>query len=504
MVFHSLKTRTVVDFALLFLLAMVSVDVVWVRIAEHHLIRARAEQARLSLSALMGRMDHPAGRGLEGFPGFVMLDVHDPSNTEHMSGRIKEDIGINIREITLNVEKTGKPQVRYAGNTWGVFWKQKRYMILSDPLVDSAGMKGAATLVVDLKDIYQTLRGAQKTVALYLAINLVIILLLGFYRISRMIFRPIQRMIKITEGYSGVQPLYFYPQKRHHEFNRLSNALNRMIQQIEADRERLKSSLESLQAANTELQKAQNDMIRAEKLASVGRLSAGIAHEIGNPIGVVLGYLGLLRKTSIAANDTAGRDYIDRAEAEINRIHRVIRQLLDFSRTQPVRPVLLSAHEVIQEAMESMAHHPIMADIRITSRLFASQDRIYGDAQQLRQVLLNLMINAADAIAAAGGSSRREIRLITDDKEEHGQAVFKLIVADDGIGIAKEDIDNIFDPFYTTKEPGKGTGLGLSASHAIIAQMGGGISVESEPGRGTAVVITLPLQKKEQSFASKQ
>ncbi len=479
--------------ALLLSLAVLSVDVVGVRIVEHHLILEKVGQARHALSTFMEQMDNPAGVGLEGFSGYVMLDLHAPSGRAYAFSRIDGNIGIDIRELTRRVEETGIPEIRYVGEAWGVFWKQKRYLILSNPFLDADRVAGAGTLVVDLNEIYQTLRRSQKNVAPYLIANLFIVLLIGVYRMSRLVLKPLQRMIRATEGYGAAPSLHFFPQKRQHEFNRLSNALNQMIQRISADKERLRASLESLQTANTELQKAQNDMIRAEKLASVGRLAAGIAHEIGNPVGVVLGYLGLLRKNSVALSDAAGREFIDRAEAEINRIHLIIRQLLDVSRASPGRPVILSAHEMIQDAVESMAHHPLMANIQILSRLSASQDTVYGDPQQLRQVLLNLMINAADAVSATGDPSRGEIRLITKEAADQGPPLFKLIVSDNGIGIAKQDIDNIFDPFYTTKEPGKGTGLGLSASHAIIEQMGGSISVQSTPGKGTQMVITLPL-----------
>jgi len=165
--------------------------------------------------------------------------------------------------------------------------------------------------------------------------------------------------------------------------------------------------------------------------------------------------------------------------------------LLDFSRPAAANIVAFKLHDLLGDVVAMMTHQPLMKNIRIKCEFSASSDTIVGDPQQIRQVLLNLLINAADAIAVSLRPDAGEIRLITVSLP--GNPYIRLMVADNGAGIDQENIDNIFDPFYTTKEPGKGTGLGLSVSYMIIEQAGGTLNVETEPGRGTIMTITLPL-----------
>jgi signal transduction histidine kinase len=251
----------------------------------------------------------------------------------------------------------------------------------------------------------------------------------------------------------------------------------------------------SLEAANRELRQARKDVINAEKLASVGRLSAGIAHEIGNPIAIVIGYLELLKQPDLPEPDRA--EFVRRTEAEIHRINAIIRQLLDLSRPSPGRPEWVSLHDLIREMAEVLGCQPLMNDIRLDLRLDAPADRTRADPGQLRQVFLNLLINAADAIAgredgASDGWIEVATRLRAASREE-----IEITVADNGPGVPEAQLTDIFDPFFTTKEPGKGTGLGLSVSFMIVQAAGGAIEALSPPGQGTRIRIRLPVHSEE-------
>lgn len=232
-------------------------------------------------------------------------------------------------------------------------------------------------------------------------------------------------------------------------------------------------------------------------MASVGRLSAGIAHEIGNPLGIVVGYLELLKQEHISTDEK--KEYLIRSENEINRIHTIIRQLLDFSRQSNGDLVEVSVHELIEDVIQMIQLQPVISNIHLKRKLSAERDTVVADPDQLRQVFLNLMINATDAISFSEKKSAGELIVETcilsnlDMDSIDQNPTLKIMYIDNGIGISETDLDNIFDPFYTTKEPGKGTGLGLWVCYMIIEGLGGKIEPTSKEGEGTCVVLHLPL-----------
>jgi signal transduction histidine kinase len=278
-----------------------------------------------------------------------------------------------------------------------------------------------------------------------------------------------------------------------------------MLRRISADKEKLRSTVNSLEKANLELKRAQEEIIRAEKLASVGRLSAGIAHEIGNPIGIVMGYLELIKQKDIP--DAERNEYIHRTEAEIERINTIIRQLLEISRPSNAGSKVVSVHELIDDIAEVLNVQPLMSGITLECRLEAQNDKVLADSNQLRQVFLNLMINAADAISSGGKTVNGKLLIQsalageTSERPQDLKTHLKIMFIDNGPGIPKENIANIFDPFYTTKEPGKGTGLGLSVSFMIVEGFGGKMTVSSAIGEGTTMTLFLPTVESEAVMA---
>ncbi len=193
------------------------------------------------------------------------------------------------------------------------------------------------------------------------------------------------------------------------------------------------------------------------------------------------------------------REYIQRAEEEIERINTIIRQLLEVSRPNNTGRTTVAVHDLIYDVAEVLRMQPLMSGIALSLNLNAAEDTVWADSNQLRQVFLNLIINAADAINGAsrqsGGALDISTRLEMEANSGKAQSSGCLAIsfADDGLGIAEENLGNIFDPFFTTKEPGKGTGLGLSVSFMIVESLGGKITGESKEGRGTTMIIKLPL-----------
>jgi len=310
-------------------------------------------------------------------------------------------------------------------------------------------------------------------------------------------------LAKRAEAYKDEDPLFFSVRKEDNEFSVLSSSLNKMLHRISKDKRVLQETIGSLQTINQELKQAQNDVIRAEKLATVGRLTSGIAHEIGNPIGIVLGYLDLMKQPGITPEEQ--EDFIARSEKEITRINQIIRQLLDMTRTSADESKPVEVHCLLEDLVSVFTYQPSAGEILFESNFKAPQDLVHADPDRLRQVFLNILLNAVDAINADPPSQPR-IQLITegpvdmDKKQGNGrQTGIKIRIEDNGPGIRTADLPHVFDPFFTTKQPGKGTGLGLSVSFMIIEKLGGHLTASSSAANGSAFHITLPLIDPEQS-----
>jgi signal transduction histidine kinase len=218
-----------------------------------------------------------------------------------------------------------------------------------------------------------------------------------------------------------------------------------------------------------------------------------VAHEIGNPIGIVLGYLELLKGEDL--KEEGSQDFLDRIESEITRISQIIRQLLDFSRPSSSEPRKTTVHGLLTETINMLSPHPMMSRIEIRQELKATQDTIWTDPNQIKQVFLNIVMNAADAMGDAELTDNdAAIKRLTITSMNAGDDI-ELRFTDTGTGIAKQELGHIFDPFYTTKDPGKGTGLGLSICYRIVEGLGGAIQAKSIQGKGTTIIIRIPLYR---------
>jgi two-component system NtrC family sensor kinase len=240
---------------------------------------------------------------------------------------------------------------------------------------------------------------------------------------------------------------------------------------------------ESIERREQQLDRLTKQQIgRSEKLASIGRLAAGIAHEINNPLTGVLTFAHLIRDRQV--DESQDREDVELIIQETQRAAEVVQGLLDFARERPVTKAQLDVNAVIQRIVRLVENQKEMRRVHIEQQYAENLPDILGDANQLQQVLLNLFLNAAAAMPEGG------ILSVATRVED---AQITIVVADDGCGIEPEHLDQIFDPFFTTKPVGQGTGLGLSVSYGIIDQHGGSIEVESEPGRGSVFTIRLPV-----------
>jgi two-component system NtrC family sensor kinase len=226
-------------------------------------------------------------------------------------------------------------------------------------------------------------------------------------------------------------------------------------------------------------------MAQAEKLVSIGELSSGIAHEINNPLNVILGYTQLLLRNE----DRATNRYADlkTIEKHVRSCKNIVEDLLSFARKSQTRKEMMDIHPVVDEVIGFVKHHSNLERIKIITAYDRGIPLLLLDGKKIKQVLINLLMNALHAF---GGEGTGTIKIVTGIRQERERVYVQII--DDGCGIEKNNISKIFDPFFTTKPTGQGTGLGLSVSYGIVKDHGGDIQVKSEAGKGSTFTILLP------------
>lgn len=497
---RGVKSRVFIQFWVLFFLSMLVMDLLVMFFFLERTIAHFTEQKRFSLviacenqrRLILADKELRTLKETIVFPEGDSFFFSDQNLLPSASSNLNHS-KTNLESMVYETLRSGQSTTQKIGRGAGWFLMQHRSIILTYPVKAKGKVIAAGGIESSLTGIYQDFQRIQKIALVFVVINSFFFALIGNRQLSRIYFRPLKRLAKRAETYQDDGSLLFSVRKEDNEFSVLSSSLNKMLNRITEDKRVLKETIESLQNANRELKKAQNNVIRAEKLATVGRLTSGIAHEIGNPIGIVLGYLDLLKQTDLKPEERG--DFITRSEKEITRINHIIRQLLDMSRTTADEAKSISIHQLLQELMVVFSYQPAANNINFESQFVASEDSVFADPDRLRQVFLNILLNAVDAINS-DTSSQPLIKLITEchagDADENS---IVISIQDNGPGIQASHLSHVFDPFFTTKQPGKGTGLGLSVSFMIIEKLGGHISVTSSKDNGTVFQVKLPLAK---------
>lgn len=260
----------------------------------------------------------------------------------------------------------------------------------------------------------------------------------------------------------------------------LLKSAGRRLEQLNADLQRNRDELERRVVERTEdLRASQARLIQQEKMAAFGLLAAGIAHEVGNPLAAVSSLVQMLRRRN---PDAYSAEKLDQASAQILRIHRTVRELIDYSRPASTAVGLVRAAEVVDDALGIAKFYPRTKQRSITSRVPADVPLVRGVRDHLTQVVLNLVLNAVDATMTGG-------RVVVDARVSEG--TLELSVEDDGRGILPADRCRMFQPFFTTKP--HGTGLGLFVSRQVVEEMGGTLVYRTEEGEGSTFTVRLPI-----------
>jgi len=368
---------------------------------------------------------------------------------------------------------------------------------------------GVLDITLSLARVDEEIAAITRRTVAFAGITVVLVALILAGVVRRGVVRPVRELVEGTQRVAQGDLSHRIPVRTVDEVGVLAVSFNRMTEALgkaHAELDALVATLEQRVEERThELREAQAQLVQTEKLASLGKLSASIAHEINNPLSGILTYAKLLsRKLRTGVPDVEGvhaaLQQLALVERETQRCVTIVRNLLDFARQREPSFQVVEVSRVIEEALSLLEHRMAMQDVQVT-REFAPVPAVRADFGQLRQAFVNVLINACEAMPG-GGTLRvltREVALCEAGKGGPLSATGKpgppsrfaeVVITDTGQGIPPEHLSNIFDPFFSTKE--KGTGLGLSVVYGIVEKHGGKIAVESRVGRGTTVTLRFP------------
>ena len=326
----------------------------------------------------------------------------------------------------------------------------------------------------------------------------------GVTLLRRRLVRPLQRLAGVARGLADGDLGVRAPAEGPRETWEVATAFNDMSEALETRTGALEKAVSDLRRSNEQLRDARVELDRAERLAAVGSLAAGVAHEVGNPMGAMLAFVELAKRD--VGLTTEGRGHLERVLQEGERVRNILRQLLDFSRPPRTERLPVDLLAVARETAGLVGAQPRYSAVRVDVLAEEEPPLALADRAAVGQILLNLLLNAMDALVASEepdphvGISVRALAGSARAGEDLGQAsgrrCFRAVecrVFDNGPGIAEADRERIFDPFFTTKDPGEGTGLGLSNALRIADELGGRLRLQPAEGQGAEFSLELPV-----------
>ena len=363
-----------------------------------------------------------------------------------------------------------------------------------------AGVKvlGVLDVALNLENVDREVANMKFRVLLVTAVEITLISLFIIFFTRRFFGRPIESLIEGTKAISLMEL------DRPLEFVSGSEELDELARSFDLMRERLGTALAEInqftqklenkvEERTQQLKAAQKKLVQNDRLASLGQLSASVAHEINNPVAGVLNLSMLLQRMLKEDGIPPGRieefrKYLAQVVSETTRVGRIVSDLLAFSRRSKPQRVAADLNRIVTMTLSLVQHKMKLSNVTVESRLAEDLPAAHCDQSQMQQVVLNLLLNAAEATQ---GKAERRVEVTTASAEDS----VLLTVSDNGEGIPPENLAKIFDPFFTTKSEGKGVGLGLAVSYGIIQAHGGDIEVKSKLGEGSAFIVSLPLEK---------
>ncbi|WP_020674721.1 sensor histidine kinase [Geopsychrobacter electrodiphilus] len=382
-----------------------------------------------------------------------------------------------LRQIMLSQEPFQTVEFPSLLNSFTTTSTQSKIVL---PLIKGNRFYGLLEIHFSLDDIWYRLLKTRRYVLLYVLLYGTVLVVIGYYLLQRNVVKPARNLLLATEEVGRGSLETRLPVAGPLEISLLAEAYNNMVDALKGSRRETQAHIEALERTNNDLKVSREELIRSEKLASVGQLAAGLAHELGNPLAALIGYLEIMKDR---IEDNSSRDILQRSLVETERIDFLVRELLNFSRPSDNMPERFDPAVEVTDCLNLLKSQGVFGPRQIEVSLGESLPFVKMGRQRFQQIFINLLLNAVQATEASG-----QITLTG----EAGEKFVCLEIMDNGCGISAEDRSRIFDPFFTTKAPGCGTGLGLSICHRLIEEVGGMIEVYSEPGKGSRFKVLLP------------
>jgi two-component system NtrC family sensor kinase len=421
------------------------------------------------------------------------------------------DYSMHFGKVIKPVEKTYV--VLDTASGFGLFskYKRNRHLLIRSPILNERScmechwvhretdvVLGSLIIKIPLNNLDDALR--ESSVDFFILATIMTILLLLFLVIftTKKIRKPLNEIVRASEAVASGDKdmrLEVLPNQLH-DIRTVSVAFNNMLDNLEVANVELQNWSQQLeykvQKKTEELGAVQKELINIERIASLGKLSLSVAHEINNPLTGILTYTKLVQKQLNNQDiDSAKKEsmmkHLRIIETETKRCGEIVKGLLDFSRKDQKDFEARHLHEVLHETFNIMSHPMKIANVVFMSHFAANDDMVYCSPNQIKQACIALLVNAKEAITDKG-----EIIIKTENPDpDH----IRFDIADNGSGISPEDIPHIFEPFFSSKQKASGSGLGLSIVHGIVQSHKGKIDVQSVQGKSTTMSITLPLLK---------
>ncbi|UKV13116.1 cache domain-containing protein [Thalassospiraceae bacterium SW-3-3] len=429
--------------------------------------------------------------GSQGTATLFLDDVRISTNVRLFEGR---------RALGTRVSAAVRQNVLEDGKVWldSAFVVNDWYISAYEPITDSFGNRVGMLYVGFLEAPFAQTKYESLLIIIAAFLFVATLSVPIFLRWARGIFKPLERMTqtiaRVESGDFGARTNIDQVQD---EISLVAEHLDDLLDQVQERDKRLRAWNEELNArvdartselreANRQLEATTKQLIMSEKLAAIGEITAGVAHEINNPVAVLQGNLDVVRDL-LGENVRLAETEFRLIDEQVSRINLIVTKLLQFAKPEEYAGFVErhSPGEVIGDCLPLVQHLLNKADIEVSRESLATR-LILMNRTELQQVLVNLMVNALHAMPGSG-----TLTLIDEDFDQKGKPGIRISIRDTGTGMSPEILGRIFDPFYTTKRR-EGTGLGLSISKTLIDRQGGAMAVESEPGKGTLFTIWLP------------
>ena len=410
-------------------------------------------------------------------------DLRISTNVKDENG--ERAIGTRVsKEVNNAVLKEGKPWIdrAFVVNDW--------YITAYEP-IKNIDNKIIGILYVGMleKPYIDTTERVMLTFTIIAFLCVVLLLVILYFSTTRII-NPLQKMVVATRKIAKGDLSHKVEVNSKDEIGYLADSFNQMTKDLKSANEKLidwgKFLEKKVQERTKELTEMQAHLFESEKLASLGKLAAGIAHEINNPLGGILIYSHLMLEDT--DKNSPHYENLKKVVKETSRCKDIVKGLLEFARPKEPEMTLISINEIVERSLAIMERQALFQNITIEKKYASDMPKIVADSAQLQQVFMNIILNAAEAMDGNG-----VLTLSTSLNRDKTQ--IEVNFSDTGHGIKEEDKKRLFEPFFSTKEVGEGTGLGLSISYSIIQKHRGTIEVQSQPGKGSTFTVKLPIKK---------